>query len=480
MIKKKLQKYLPVNLRFLTLFERVWLLSPIAIWFSYRPLIRLGQNSSMNFELSISVLYVLILALVGLPIVRRNKSKLIRNQAVKLVGGFVVISALSILWSSNQSRGILTLGVIGMLFLVFLASIAEQKRLVKLLPALTSIFIASALVMSILAFIQVLAGIWLDRDLALLCRACGAVQFGFARPNVFTIEPQFLANVLLAPAIIMSKRLLVKHTDRITVITSTIIFSALFLTLSRGAIIAYSAGLLMLLLVIKPTLKTFARLTATLIVGFVVSTLTQGFAAVINPSLSTTFRTATSSSINQLSMGVIDLPDEKQPSPAPQTPNAQSNKAPQSIIIPDQPETKEIAPNFDGYVQESTNVRLTLSKLSIQSWLQTPQRILFGVGLGGSGVTLRNDFPTQVNDREIVQNQYVETLLENGIVGFVIFIAIIGGLLRRLRNQKWTWAILVAFIVQWNFFSGYPNALHIYLIFIVLYVSSVSKSKIKV
>jgi hypothetical protein len=115
-------------------------------------------------------------------------------------------------------------------------------------------------------------------------------------------------------------------------------------------------------------------------------------------------------------------------------------------------------------------VRLKLSGLGLQSWVKSPERVVFGVGLGGSGVVLRQDFPTQVNEREIVQNEYAEVLLENGVIGMSLFIAIIAGLFWALRQTRWLWAILVMFLIQWNFFSGYPNALHIYLVLILLLV----------
>ncbi|HMR73295.1 MAG TPA: hypothetical protein PKD68_04785, partial [Candidatus Saccharibacteria bacterium] len=82
--------------------------------------------------------------------------------------------------------------------------------------------------------------------------------------------------------------------------------------------------------------------------------------------------------------------------------------------------------------------------------------------------------------RQIVQNQYVEVLLEYGLVGFGLFVAILAGIVRNTRHSKWVWALLLAYIVQWNFFSGYPNALHIYLVLIAVYVASSLSSERRV
>jgi hypothetical protein len=62
-------------------------------------------------------------------------------------------------------------------------------------------------------------------------------------------------------------------------------------------------------------------------------------------------------------------------------------------------------------------------------------------------------------------------LLELGVVGLAIWAAIIAGFIWKTRAQKWLWAILLAFLIQWNFFSGLPNALHIYLILAAIFAT---------
>ncbi len=420
----------------------------------------------MNFELSITVMYATVLALASLPIIWRSRRQLLRVRSVQLVTFFVFVTAVSVLWSANATRGILTFGLVGVLYAIFLATIADQKRLRAIVPALTTIFIFSAVVMSVLAFVQVFAGVWLDRSQTLLCAGCSAIQFGFARPNVFTVEPQFFGNLLLVPAVILLRRVLIDKQKPIVYTSSIIIISAIFLSLSRGAIFAFGVGLLVLLAVERPSIKRFLRFLCVMILSFLIGLLTQGFAAVLNPTVNTSFAGATSASINQLSLGLIDIQVQEQQL----VPTNSTNPVPTTSATQPSATDQEVSTNFDGYVPESTNVRLLLSRLSLQSWSRTLERAVFGVGLGGSGVVLRNDFPSKVNNREIVQNEYVEVLLENGIIGMLLFIAIIAGLFWHLRQTKWLWAILVMFLIQWNFFSGYPNALHIYLVFMLLIV----------
>ncbi len=78
----------------------------------------------------------------------------------------------------------------------------------------------------------------------------------------------------------------------------------------------------------------------------------------------------------------------------------------------------------------------------------------------------------------MVQNEYLEILLELGVIGFALFVAIIAGLFKKTAKQKYLWAIIVAFGVQWWLFSGYPNTLHLFVIFGFLYAYSLQEKKL--
>lgn len=66
--------------------------------------------------------------------------------------------------------------------------------------------------------------------------------------------------------------------------------------------------------------------------------------------------------------------------------------------------------------------------------------------------------------------------METGLLGLSVFVATIVILLVRLRKNWWQIAVVVAFLAQWNFFSGYPNALHIYFVLIVFAVPIIKSS----
>lgn len=74
-------------------------------------------------------------------------------------------------------------------------------------------------------------------------------------------------------------------------------------------------------------------------------------------------------------------------------------------------------------------------------------------------------------EAEITQNQYIEILLENGLIGTVLCLMAVVVYLYDTRRDKLAWVILIAFALQWNFFSGLPNALHIYLVLAVIFAA---------
>ncbi len=194
--------------------------------------------------------------------------------------------------------------------------------------------------------------------------------------------------------------------------------------------------------------RHWSKAVALIIGVFILSLTIQGSAAAVNPRVNETFAGAVTKVVNQLSLGVIDM-------------------------RVDQPEPAEVdagAPHFDGYVEESTDVRVNRSTLALQTWASSLQSIVTGVGVGGAGVAVHKAFPEQIGAREIVQNQYIETLLEQGVIGLLLFMTILVGLIMTARRHAWIWAIVAAYMFQWLFFSGYPNALHAYLALIVIYV----------
>ena len=442
--------------RRLSLLERLWLMAPIMIWFSYLPRISLAEDGTMNYELSLTLIYVVILAIVGLPRIWYHRSELRQSGLVRLVSAFVGWSGLCVIWLDNHTRGLLTFAVYATLYLVFLALVAERRLLCRLLPKLVRVAIWMTISACLLAIIQMVLGTFVitNRHSLGLCAGCVAGQFGFIRPNLLAIEPQFLGSLLLAPLLYITYLTLRgKHDYAKQPLLLVLMLTTLWLTLSRGAIYAYLASLVVMILLVRKWRRMLA-VVGLVALSLVICLVCQGALASANPRIDSSFTQAVSTSLNHLSMGIIRLPYQR--------------KSPTSL--PSIPREHDKQPAYHGYVTESTNVRLSLTKTALAAWRSNRLgQQLFGTGLGSAGIVLARQTGSQYQ-KEIVQNEFVEVLLERGLIGLVL----LGGLVAlygRLCSQRRDYlalVILVAYLAQWCFFSGLPNALHIYLVLALL------------
>lgn len=501
------------------IFALVYLL-PAVLFCSYYPLISLGSDRSMNFELSLPLIWLvlfdaaLLLAFILLDHERRRSRPRSRAAARKqsfwgfnfpgltdrqffLFSLFPFFATASILWSANPLRALLTAGLI---WLVFFAIFA----LLHLLPALglpfrfrtkflTAFFISTTVICALCWLQSFLDLAGLSRDQTLLCLGCTYHSFGFPHPSGLAIEPQFMGNLLLAPTLTALYLLVFHHPRRSSsartqkdpsftlsrrqfrlVLAAACLFSAtLFLTFSRGAIYAYAVALVALAIfalvrhTFRPSLLLIPIATFLAILGV------QGTFAALSPT-SETFLTGVTKSIHHLSLGLIDLrPTASDPAHGISDP-AENSEAPETT--PDS-STDAI---FDGYVPESTNVRLSLSSTALRTWAHSPWTIFFGVGLGGAGTAMHLLYPDLVTSpKEIVQNQFISLLLELGLIGvlllvFAFYLALFSRYGRpRLRSHPalpLLIALLLTYLVTLNFFAGLPNALHIYLLPPLLYL----------
>ena len=442
--------------RRLSLLERLWLMAPIMIWFSYLPQISLAEDGTMNYELSLTLIYVVILAIVGLPRVWHHRSELRQSRLVWPASAFIGWSGLCVIWSDNRIRGLLTFAVYVVLYLVFLALVAERRLLRQLLPKLVRVAIWATISACLLAIAQMVLGTFVitNRHSLGLCAGCVAGQFGFIRPNLLAIEPQFLGSLLLAPLLYITYLILQgKHSYAKQPLLLVLMLTTLWLTLSRGAIYAYLASLVVMTLLVRKWRRQLV-VVGLIALSLVVCLVCQGALASANPRIDSSFTQAVSTSLNHLSMGIIRLPYQRK-----------SPTSPLSI-----PQEHDKQPAYHGYVAESTNVRLSLTKTALAAWRsnQLGQQ-LFGTGLGSAGIVLARQTGSRYQ-KEIVQNEFVEVLLERGPVGLALLggLVVLYGRLCFQRRDYLALAILVAYLTQWCFFSGLPNALHIYLVLALL------------
>ena len=388
-----------------------------------------------------------------------------KNKAVILTGFFIFWNFITIIFSQNPLRSFLVSGVWLVLWLDFLVILTLSKN-IKLMKVSIQNFVFSAFLMSIFAIIQVIYGTWTDWG---LCTGCTAQGFGFVRPSVFAIEPQFFANMLLVPILILISRIFNKKSTKKEKIVVWIMLFTLYLTLSRGAIFAFLLAFLVLIFVNqklskKVILQNFLISGWLIISSFLCGMIFHAIFTELNPRISDSFYDSISKSVNQISLGKIKLIKIKKVV-------IQETKEPEiksgslkSKELTEKDLKKPKKAMFDGYVEKSTNERTKMSDLAIETWLSNPFILFFGVGSGASGTAILKSTHQIANSSEIVQNEFLSILLELGIFGLIIWGLIIFGIFLKSREEKSVWAILTAFLVQWFFFSGLPNALHIYLI----------------
>lgn len=458
------------NFKKLNFAEKVLFFAPFAIWFSYYPNFHFGKSAGANLEFSIALAYAVVLALAGIKTIYQNRKKIIKNNAVLLTGFFVFWNFLTILNTQNLLRTVLVSGVWLVLWLDFLVILSLSKNKI-LFQKITKNFIFSSLVMACLSIIQVIYGAWTDWG---LCAGCKAQGFGFVRPSIFAIEPQFFGSMLLAPIVLLTHKIFSKKASKFEKIILWILLFSLYLTLSRGAIFAAFFAILILIFVSQPLSKRKILSNIIISMSFVFSSFLSGmiFHAIfteLNPRISDGFYDSISKSVNQMSLGKIKLPKiEKTGNHEINEPEIESNNLNSKELTEKYVEKPKKA-MFDGYVEKSTNERTKMSDLAIDTWLSNPFVVFFGVGSGASGTAILNSTRQIANSSEIVQNEFLSILLELGFFGFVIWLLIIFGIFRKTRKEKYIWSIFVAFLVQWIFFSGLPNALHIYLILATIF-----------
>ena len=410
------------NFKKLNFVEKVLFFAPFAMWFSYYPNFHFGKSAGANLEFSIALIYVVVLALAGIKTIYQNRKKLIKNNAVLLTGFFVFWNFLTILNTQNLLR------------------------------------------MACLSIIQVVYGAWTDWG---LCAGCRAQGFGFVRPSIFAIEPQFFGSMLLAPIVLLTHKIFSKKASKFEKTTLWILLFSLYLTLSRGAIFAAFFAILILVFVNQPFSKRKILSNIIISMGFVFSSFLSGmiFHAIFtefNPRISDGFYDSISKSVNQMSLGKISLPKIEK------TGNHEINEPAIEGFESQHNNQKNIQDSkkalFNGYVKKSTDERTKMSDLAVKTWRSNIFVMFFGVSAGGSGAAIYNSTHKIANTSEIVQNEFLSILLELGIFGFLIWSLILLSIIRLTKDKKYIWALVFAFLIQWYFFSGLPNALHIYLI----------------
>ena len=380
---------------------------------------------------------------------------------------FPLFATLSICWSLNPLRGLLTVGVMWLLFFAVISFWELRENLdAKFWKIFWRWFFGSALFVCAWCVVQCILDVnGVSQEASLLCDGCVSQMFGFPHPNGFSIEPQFMGNLLIAP-VFVSLYFSCKNKKYLWLF---FIFAAtLFLTFSRGAIYACVVGLIFLFSFaiarakksdVKKVFLNTLKALGVFMLAFLFTLNLQGILAASSPT-SDTYADGVAKVLNHLSLGIVDVRGGEN------TLEGTSEPVENSITSVENSEEKTEAV-FDGYVVESTDTRVRLSKAALEVWKKDFKTVAFGVGMGGAGQALYNNGFSPA-PKEIVQNEYIEVLLETGLIGVSLFILmiilVIKTVLKNRRSAGLILSLIVAYAVTLLFFSGLPNALQVVLL----------------
>lgn len=509
---------------------------PFCLFFSYHPVIPIFSTSTTNFELSIPLLWLLIFAILSLPenfrlyinslrVVIKAKSHVNKaprhssnHKTDKLYPHFLRLFSLiypffvtiNSIGSPNFLRAILTSGVIWCIclsLLTILQNISQYKTQIG--KSFNKNLLIAGILASTFCWLQSILDIaGVPREATFLCKGCISTVFGFPHPNGFAIESQFMANLLLAPIFLSLFYLLEGPKNHSNKLNSDpypasklghflrfglplFLIATLYLTLSRGAIFSFWVSVFVLFIyqIVKLIKQKYCireiLFRQPLIFSVVVflplffTLSAQGLFTELGPT-SHTFFDGVSTSVSQLSLGRIDLAKvfHKTNENNKTHETHESNKPHLSDLNTDAATSAQKTPQFTSYIEESTNIRLNLNRLALSSWRTSLRRMLAGVGLGAAGLTLYQEFPELGSPKEIIQNEYLAILYEQGICGviMIICVAILFVLTYKLHNKNHEKTLIygrvlaLSFALTLCFFSGLPNALHIYLLTPLLFL----------
>ena len=437
---------------------------PVTLFFSYYPLISLGETDSMHLELSLPLIWLVLFSLISAPMIMRNFNLLIKKNKKFFFSSTICLFFIScsLFWTTNPLRGFLTSGILWFIlfsvfsFIDFFTIDENVVNFTTFKQNFIKIFFISTTVICLFCWFQCLLDVFgIDRETTLLCLGCTYKTFGFPHPSGFAIEPQFMGNILLAPTL-LAFYFFIKQSQKKYLLLFAFFSATLFIVFSRGAIYAFIVAFLIFIIHefrTKTSLRKIILQIFTVFSAFLFALFSQGIFSTLS-NTNDTFFSGIDKSINQLSLGIIDLNFTQKETSIGEKIDTDTNQT--------EPE-KSI---FDGYVEESTNTRLNLSEFALYAWLKSPTSFFFGYGIGSAGTAMHGLFPEQINQKEIIQNEPLAILVELGFVGAATIIIVLIFIIKALKKSDKIFFIALggAYFITLLFFSGLPNALHIYLL----------------
>lgn len=340
---------------------------------------------------------------------------------------------------------------------------AKQIRVDWLLDT----WLALAVGVSILAVLQFVLGAFTNLDVLFSAYQVGV--FEFPRIHLFMQEPQYLANWLLVPlfiSIVKTKSLLIPF----------VLFLALFLTLARGAFVSLALLLPLMYIVYFYHKKPAKQLVLSFISAALCTLVLVGVATTQNSNMS--FMSGVGRYLDHATLGIFNAAGAQniEATVINAEPLQVQTKSQTSKPLPK--ETFVVVEGIDteGVVEASTLGRLEAIRVGIDIFNDSPQHILIGTGLYRFGEEAKEKDPQIYSEKLITNNQYVQVLVETGLLGFILYFGSVMYLFVLSVKKRYTilsWA-LIALLMQYMFFSTY-TLFPFWILFVLIIATSTGK-----
>lgn len=408
-----------------------------------------------------------LLALVFIGLFFWNKDyKFLKNNKPALLG--LLLMAFSAVvggfFAIDKSRWALLGASVIMLLLLLVAAwgfVAENFKKIDW-EQLFKIVLITTVAISVLAIIQFLVNSFTTEDFGILCKNCVGSVFGFPRINLFSAEPQFLANSLL-PIVFISLFMFVNKKYKLALFSLALSSLVIGLTFSRGAFIALAAGIILYWTFGHKNIKQLAIGSSLIIVSILLAVVLLITSASIKyRSVENITYDTTSTVLQQLTLGLISLPEKQ----------VAVDVSPSPISTAPANTTTEEDFESPGLIEESGNERLEAAKLALKAWNNSTKNIIAGTGLGNLGPFVVNNINASAPANLTVYIFYILVIAEMGVLGLIGFVLLLISpvfiLVKKYRFKQPAFvpvviAVIGAFAVQYLFFGSYINVVYIWL-----------------
>lgn len=365
-------------------------------------------------------LAAVILILVTLLSIVFDRRRIQPYPALWPLLGFLIL----IMWTTPSAPNVLrAASVFVFILLMVVTSLAipqvlTEKRQLRQLGTLLVVVVAFLALFGLFQFFGDMIG--LPESITFIKEGYGREVFGFPRVHAFSNEPLYFANFLFAPigvivGLLLTRQDVLPRTWLLTSLGGALL--VFLLSLSRGAFLAAVPFVLVLVFFFLRRFFSLANIAAALVGLALVGATVWGILGLVDPEARERF------------VGHATLQD---------------------VLV-----TRE---------GESAFGRLTTFERAIEIWGRSP---IFGVGLGNYGPSVAQDpLVAPETGWDIVNNQYLESLAETGVVGLLLLLIFWGGVVvrsflaffktRDLLVRALLGGLTAAFVatlVQYNFFS---------------------------